>query len=208
MAATSFRYLALGDSYTVGEGVETKDSFPFQLIQTLNEKLRGLEILFDDPVVIAKTGWTTSELTNAISVSELKGDFDVVTMLIGVNNQYRGLSLEDYKIEFERLSATALNFTGNDALKVYVLSIPDWSATPFAASHNRSIVSFAIQRFNHVNRDISLKMGFHYLDITTGSRDALNDPSLVTLDQLHPSAAEYRKWSDQLADVISKRFMH
>ncbi|HTE24774.1 SGNH/GDSL hydrolase family protein [Flavitalea sp.] len=219
MAATSFKYLALGDSYTVGEGVETGDSFPFQLVRTLNETVKkadnpaeqnpGLpgkqnpKKIFEDPVIIAKTGWTTSELIGAVNDANLKTNFDIVTLLIGVNNQYRGLAPDEYGLEFGQLASVALNFAGNNPSGVFVLSIPDWSAAPFAADRDREMISFTIDRFNELNRQISLRQGFHYIDITKGSRDVLNDASLVTKDNLHPSATEYRKWSDQLVPLIS-----
>jgi lysophospholipase L1-like esterase len=203
MAATLFTYLALGDSYTVGEGVETGDSFPFQLVRRLNEVL--YPDLFENPVIIAKTGWTTAELFEAINETGLKSNFDIVTLLIGVNNQYRGLSPDEYELEFSQLATVALAFARNDPSRVFVLSIPDWSATPFAANLDREAISFSIDRFNELNRQISARQGFTYIDITKGSRDVLNDSSLVTHDHLHPSAMEYRKWSEQLVPLISKQ---
>jgi hypothetical protein len=226
MAATLFTYLALGDSYTIGEGVETVDNFPFQLVRRLNEtvnktgrpdELRGMtnpditgqknKIIFEDPVIIAKTGWTTSELIETIKEAVLKPNFDIVTLLIGVNNQYRGLALEEYALEFGQLASVALNFTGNNPSGIFVLSIPDWSATPFAANRDRGMISCSIDGFNELNKEISLRHGFNYIDITIGSRDVLNDFSLVTHDHLHPSAIEYRKWCDQLVPLISQQFL-
>jgi lysophospholipase L1-like esterase len=214
MTMASIKYLALGDSYTVGEGVETAESFPCQAVKKLNETLTGTKdvpeitpLFFELPVVIAKTGWTTSELIDAINKADLKTTFAVVTLLIGVNNQYRGLAPEDYEREFEELASIVLGFVGNDPSRVIVLSIPDWSATPFAAGLDRDLISLAIDRFNVLNRQTASRKGFHYIDITTGSRDALHDPSLITKDQLHPSAIEYRKWSDKLVPIIAARLL-
>jgi lysophospholipase L1-like esterase len=214
MEAASFTYLALGDSYTVGEGLETMDSFPFQVVRKLNENVprtkvvdESAAVLFERPLVIAATGWTTSELIEAIRKAEINAKFDIVTLLIGVNNQYRGLAPDEYAKEFEQLASVALAFADNDASKVIVLSIPDWSATPFAAELDRESIRLAIDRFNLINRQISLQHGFHYIDITEGSRNALTDPSLVAQDQLHPSATEYRKWCDKLVHIISQRLL-
>ncbi|MHA4845624.1 SGNH/GDSL hydrolase family protein [Flavitalea antarctica] len=210
MERLSFTYLALGDSYTAGEGVQKPESFPFQVVSRLNqyaaEATEGQENdirLMAPPVIIAQTGWTTSELSEGIRKADVKTKFDVVTLLIGVNNQYRGLSIDDYGKEFEQLATKALDFASHDVSRVIVLSIPDWSATPFAAELDREKISLEIDRFNSLNRQISLRQGFHYVDITGSSRNALNDPSLVAGDQLHPSGKEYRKWCDKLVPIIA-----
>jgi lysophospholipase L1-like esterase len=187
-------YLALGDSYTIGEAVAPEESFPRQLVNLLHG--------FDEPLIIAKTGWTSAELTAAIRYAETGLRYDLVTLLIGVNNQYRGLSLDDYQSEFELLLQTAIAFTVNQPDRVYVVSIPDWSATPFAHNLDRYTIRKTIDKFNEVNKAISEKYGAFYIEITVASRDALHDKTLVASDNLHPSAHEYAKWAAKLAEAI------
>jgi len=191
-------YLALGDSYTIGEGVTREQSFPFQLA----ELLRKATVQIAEPEIIAKTGWTTHELIGAIELANFKSNYDLVTLLIGVNNQYRGLSLEEYKTEFHSLLKTAISFAGNNRSNVYVVSIPDWSATPFAADRDRYTIRKGIDNFNSANHLISESYQVTYIDITIGSRDALHNPKLVTGDKLHPSFREYARWASKLSKKI------
>jgi lysophospholipase L1-like esterase len=193
------RYLALGDSYTIGEGLATEASFPYQLQGLL--KTAGHEI--GDPLIVAKTGWTTGELLDAIHKSELTPPYDLVTLLIGVNNQYRGLSSEEYGIEFGKLLKLAIKFAGDNESAVFVISIPDWSATPFAHDRDRERLSREIDNFNAINLAIAIEHRCNYVSITQGTRDAMQDPTLVTTDGLHPSAKEYAKWARKLVDKIN-----
>ena len=195
-------YLALGDSYTIGEQVAAKENFPNQAVAILKEN--GVE--FSAPQIIAQTGWTTDELQNAINNATIKTSYDLVTLLIGVNNQYRGRSLENYMPEFESLLKQAIYFAGNDTARVIVLSIPDWGVTPFAKDRDRTQIAKEIDAYNLVNENISKKYNVHYVNITPGTREAANDASLLAADGLHPSGKEYEKWATQVAHLISKYF--
>jgi lysophospholipase L1-like esterase len=189
-----YRFLALGDSYTIGEAVPENECWPMQLVEMLNAVGKP----FEKPQIIATTGWTTDELIAAIKIENPQGPFDLVSLLIGVNNQYRGYSKEVYAKEFEDLLNHAIDFAGKITNHVVVVSIPDWGATPFAKDRNREEIATEIGEYNTINREISLQKGVHYVDITPGSRFALSDFSLVTSDELHPSGIEYRKWTEEI----------
>ena len=199
MSQKNISYLALGDSYTIGEGVPLYESFPYQAVQNLRKK--GLNILA--PEIVAKTGWTTDELQTAINTAKFLPLYDLVTLLIGVNNQYRGKSAEVYAEDFETLLKQAIAFAGNDKGRVVVLSIPDWGATPFAEGRDRAKITAEIDAFNVINRKISSKYKVHYIDITPGTRLAAQDPTLVTKDKLHPSGKEYAKWAEKVAKIVA-----
>jgi lysophospholipase L1-like esterase len=184
------RILCLGDSYTIGESVPVAERWPVQLAEVLRE--RGMDVA--DPVIIAKTGWTTDELSEAIDEADPQGPFDLVTLLIGVNNQYRGRSAEEYRREFRGLLARAIGFTGGRADRVLVLSIPDWGVTPYAADRDRQQISREIDAFNAINREETGKAGARYVDITPISREAVSQPALIAEDGLHPSGGMYRRW--------------
>jgi lysophospholipase L1-like esterase len=184
------RILCLGDSYTIGESVPVAERWPVQLAEVLRE--RGMDVA--DPVIIAKTGWTTDELNEAIDEADPQGPFDLVTLLIGVNNQYRGRSAEEYRREFRGLLARAIGFTGGRADRVLVLSIPDWGVTPYAADRDRQQISREIDAFNAINREETGKAGARYVDITPISREAVSQPALIAEDGLHPSGGMYRRW--------------
>jgi len=195
-----FTYLALGDSYTAGEGIALHGSFPYQTVQLLRKK--GVHI--HAPEIIAQTGWTTLELAEHILHTKLNEDYDFVSLLIGVNNQYRGLSADDYKNDFEFLLKKALHFADDKNDHVIVISIPDWSVTPFAKDYDAGKIAEEINMFNDVNKTIAKKYHVHYLDITTSSKKALNDESLLAKDLLHLSEIEYAKWAEQIANLIQK----
>jgi lysophospholipase L1-like esterase len=177
------RYLALGDSYTIGESVAPADRFPHQLAR---------ELALGEPQIIAKTGWTTNELNAAIDAASPRGPFDLVTLLIGVNNQYRGRDAEQYRGEFAALLQRAIGFAGGDAKNVVVVSIPDWGVTPFAEGRDRAQIAKDIDRYNAINREETARAGARYVDITPVSRGG--DPALVADDKLHPSAKQYTEW--------------
>lgn len=187
-------YLALGDSYTVGESVPLYENFPYQLVQQLRKK--GIRV--SAPEIVAKTGWTTDELLTGISQTQFLPSYDFVTLLIGVNNQYRGRSIEEYAIQFEILLQKAIKFAKDKPSKVVVVSIPDWGATPFAKDRDTKKIATEIDAFNAVNKRIALQYKVHYADITPGSRDALTDKDLVAKDGLHPSGKEYAKWAAEI----------
>lgn len=196
--AKSYTYLALGDSYTIGEQVASQDNFPTQAVHLLEKA--GMHV--ESPKIIAKTGWTTDELQADIHKAHISQKYDFVTLLIGVNNQYRGRSVIEYAAEFETLLKQAIGFAGNDTSHVIVLSIPDWGATPFGATRDRSQITQEIDDYNATNKRIAEKYKVHYIDITPGTREALYDLSLVTTDSLHPSAKEYAKWAKRVAEAI------
>lgn len=201
----SLTYLALGDSYTVGQSVSQDQSFPFQLETRLN-----LQFSVKSPTVIATTGWTTAQLINAINNSDLTAKtYDFVTLLIGVNDQFTGISEDTYQAQFKDVLNTAIRFAGNKPSHVFVLSIPDYSVTPFATNYRNADEIAAIARqineFNAINKEISLTAGTNYLDITDISRRAVTDTSLIAIDGLHPSGKMYSQWVDRLLPIVKEK---
>jgi lysophospholipase L1-like esterase len=189
-------YLALGDSYTIGEAVSAAESFPYQLKEALLKQGHPVESL----KIIAQTGWTTAELQTAIAAETLASSYDLVTLLIGVNNQYRGYALANYSAEFEQLLKQAIAFAGDDIEQVRVLSIPDWGVTPFAQKEGRVAEQVAkeIDTFNAAAQEISEKLGVVFINITPHSRLAATDLNLLASDGLHPSGKMYAEWVQQL----------
>lgn len=188
--AKTNRYLALGDSYTIGESVSAADRFPVRL----TAELRKAGYQMDDVEIIAQTGWTTGELMSGIGNVRPTGPYDLVTLLIGVNNQYRGLDTAQYRDEFRQLLQQAIGFTGGIDDRVIVLSIPDYSVTPFAANRDTAKIAREIDAFNGINLAETRKTGAYYFDITGISRDAKRDPALLAEDGLHPSGKMYARW--------------
>ena len=198
----TLRYLALGDSYTIGESVTSPESFPYQLTDSLNN--RAFQVQY--PAEIAKPGWTSNDLITAITVSGINNlKFSFVTLLIGVNDEAQGLSLSNYKSNFQQLLSTAINFANGDASHVFVLSIPDWGVTPFAKGQD-STISPQIASFNVINRSASMSAGVNYLDITGISKQAATNLSLIAPDGLHPSGEMYQLWVQQLAPMVATQF--
>jgi lysophospholipase L1-like esterase len=193
-------YLALGDSYTIGEGVPIYENFPSQVVQLLRSKGHH----FNAPEIIAKTGWTTSELAEHILHTQLNDKYDFVTLLIGVNNQYRNLSAIDYASDFQFLLRKAIHFTGEQPKKVMVLSIPDWGVTPFAKGKDAGKIALAIDEFNATNKQLSQKNKVAYIDITAATRKVVNDSSLLATDKLHYSAKLYAEWAAKIVAEIEK----
>lgn len=191
-------YLALGDSYTIGESVTPDQNFPHQLVALLKKEGQ----LFEAPRIIAKTGWTTDELDEAIQKTNVTSRYDWVSLLIGVNNQYRGRHVDDYALQFESLLKQAIHFAGDDPSHVIVVSIPDWGATPFAEGRDRMAIASEIDIYNGVNEKISGRYHVHYINITPGSRMAIKDSSLVTSDGLHPSGKEYARWTALIKNTM------
>ena len=200
MSDKTYSYLALGDSYTIGEGVPGNQNFPSQSI----ELIRKEGYSFSDAIIVAKTGWTTDELEEGINKAELNTHYDFVSLSIGVNNQYRGRSLEEYANEFDELLKKAIGFAGNKADHVIVLSIPDWGVTPYAAGRDRQKIASDIDAFNQVNKSIADRYKINYVDITQGTREAATDLGLLTDDELHPSATEYKRWAHKLVFIIQQ----
>ena len=186
------RFLALGDSYTIGESVPESERWPVQLAAMLRE--RGVAV--DAPVIIARTGWTTDELAAGIEAAQPEGRFDLVSLLIGVNNQYRGRDAEEYRTQFRERLTQAIRFADGDARRVIVLSIPDWGVMPYAEGRDRARIASEIDRFNAINREETSRAGARYVDITPVSREATGNAGLIAGDGLHPSGAQYTRWAE------------
>ena len=198
------RYLALGDSYTIGQGVDASERWPVQLVQRLREE--GVNI--SEPEIVAQTGWTTADLAQGIARIRPSGPFDLVTLMIGVNNQFRGLDIEQYRKEFSALLLQSVNFAGEDPSRVIVVSIPDWSATTFAQGLDQSPIAQEIDQFNFVVMEETRRVGTVFVDVTGISRLAANQPTLLAADGLHPSGDMYRQWVNLIfppARAIARR---
>jgi lysophospholipase L1-like esterase len=196
----TFSYLALGDSYTIGESVPIADRYPVQAVRLL----RAGHLTFQDPEIIATTGWTTGNLIDALKAYTAPYSHTIVTLLIGVNNQYQGRSQSEYRDQFTSLLQQSIALAGNKASHVVVLSIPDYSVTPFARGLNIAAIASQIDSFNAINQQISRDLGVHYLDITGESRKAAADTSLIATDGLHFSGKEYSIWAALLTPVMQK----
>jgi lysophospholipase L1-like esterase len=194
------KFLALGDSYTIGESVTEKERWPV----LLTEALRAAGHQFSDPEIIATTGWRTDDLKKAIIAAAPSSDFDLVSLLIGVNNQYQGKSADDYKTEFEDLLKMAIGFAGGDKLKVFVVSIPDYGFTPYGRE-KQAIISRELDEFNSINRALCEEHGVPYFYITDISRRGLSEPDLVAADGLHPSGKMYSEWVELMMKGLAIR---
>lgn len=193
-----YTYLALGDSYTIGEQVPMEENFPHQLTGLLKKE----KIEVAKPVIVAKTGWTTDELAQALREEGIKETFSFVTLLIGVNNQYRGRDVENYKEEFSGLLNQAILFANGHAHRVFALSIPDWGITPFAEGKDRSVIAKALDSYNEANRAIASAHNVNWLDITDSTRENGTKQDFLAEDGLHPSGKEYKIWAERLAPLI------
>ncbi len=196
------RYLALGDSYTIGEDVAESDRWPVQLARGL----RGQGVALADPRIIARTGWTTDELDAAIDAAEPLGEFDFVSLLIGVNNQYRGRDVENYREEFAALLERAIVLAGGRKDRVLVLGIPDWGVTRFGlgSGRDRAKISRELDDYNATAKSICAARGVAFVDISTVSRERGNDAAMLAGDGLHPSAAMYAEWTTQALPVARR----
>src|SRR5688572_3651766 len=195
----TYTYLALGDSYTVGEGVPLFESYPCQAVHLLRKSGKK----FCAPEIIAKTGWTTSELARHLDHTLLNTPYDFVSLLIGVNNQYRGMASSHYALEFEALLTRSLSFAGNEPSKIFVLSVPNWGLTPFAVSLDKDHINREIEIYNDINRSITRKYNADYIDITTGSHETTEELSYLAADGLHPSGKAYKRWAMLLSERIN-----
>ena len=196
------KYLALGDSYTIGQSVDSVNCYPAQLAARLTEDSINIESLR----IIARTGWTTDELQNAINGADLQADYDFVSLLIGVNNQFRGYSEQIYEQEFESLLQQAIFFAKGNKEKVFVVSIPDYAFTPYGQSRAAEITA-GIDRFNTINKRITESYEVAYYDITPISREGIEKPELVALDRLHPSAEQYRLWVASFYEGVKEQLL-
>lgn len=200
--ASKYSFLSLGDSYTIGERVSEADRWSVQLAGLLRKD--GVDVA--NPDIIARTGWTTAELQDAIKASGNQKKYDVVSLLIGVNNQYRGQSQERYRTEFRELLQTATKFAGGNPEHVFVLSIPDWGASPFAAGQNKASIAQAIDQFNAIANEECGKADIAYIDITPLSRSASGDETQFASDGLHYSGKQMKKWAEE-ALLIAKELL-
>jgi lysophospholipase L1-like esterase len=187
-------YLALGDSYTIGESVAEEMRWPNQLAQILRQS--GLPL--ENPHIIAQTGWTTDELLIAIESAGIKNHYDYVSLLIGVNNQYRGRSVDSFVPEFTTLLERAIAISKNKPEGVFVLSIPDWGVMPFAEGRDRTKIATEIAAYNAAIKALCERYEVAFFDITPISQEALDNATYVANDQLHPSAAMYGAWVDKV----------
>lgn len=196
----NYSYLALGDSYTIGEQVLFAENFPNQTVQ----QLRKAGFAFCAAEIIAKTGWSTDELSNVIDDTVFLKKYDIVSLLIGVNNQYRGRSVSQFKIEFEQLLQKAIHFADDNPSHVFVLSIPDWGTTHFAEGRDRKQIAREIDAYNVVCETLAKQFQTHFINITVSQRVDGNNTDFLAADSLHPSGREYKKWADKLTDAVLK----
>ena len=205
VAAKKYTYLSLGDSYTIGERVPPPDNFPSQVYALMKNDT----VDFQPPRIIAKTGWTTDELEAGIVAANntipLLSSYDFVSLLIGVNNQFRGRSVDNYQPEFEELLKKAIRYAANRADRVVVLSIPDWGVTPFANGRDRAQIAREIDAYNAANKQIAQQYNVHYIDITPWTREAATDNSLLANDGLHPSDKEYKRWAEKVVEFFKSK---
>lgn len=197
------RVLALGDSYTIGEGVAVGERWPNQLAARM--RARGIEI--GDPEIVARTGWTIAELGAGIEAEAPRGPFDLVTLLIGVNDQYRGGGSEEGRERYRGMLARAIAFAASDASRVLAISIPDWGVTPFAQGRDRARIGAEIDAWNAMERSEAERAGVAWVDVTTISREAATRRDLLAGDGLHPSGAMYARWVEDLVPIVSRRLV-
>lgn len=198
------RYLALGDSYTIGESVAEAQRWPNQLVDSLRVRLGEHHDVLDASIV-ATTGWTTANLDAGMNGAQVDtAEWDLVSLLIGVNNQYQGLPVEAYGPEFSALLERAIALAGGDAGRVFVVSIPDYGYTPFGVN-NQSSISAELAQFNDTCKARTLARGVAHFDITPISQEWPNTPDLVAADGLHPSGVQYGRWVASFVDEVAER---
>lgn len=193
-----YTYLALGDSYTIGEQVPKEENFPHQTVALLRKE----HVDVADPIIIATTGWTTDELAASIMEHNITDTFSFVTLLIGVNNQYRGRDIENYKQEFTSLLLQAIAFAGGKENHVFVLSIPDWGVTPFAEGRDRHKIAEEIDAYNAAKKEITEAHKCMFIEITESTRHNGTNALYLAGDGLHPSGKEYAIWASKLAPHV------
>jgi lysophospholipase L1-like esterase len=196
------RYLALGDSYTIGEGVDAADSWPHRLAVRLRQ-VRGVPVAVE---VIAATGWSADELLLAMAAAVLEPPYDLVTVLVGVNDQYRGREVAEHLPHFNTVLTQAVGLADGDPGRVLVVSIPDWGATGFGADDPRgpALIATQIDAYNEAQRELCQMRGIAHVDITALSRVVAVDPSMLVADRLHPSADQYARWLEPIATAAAQ----
>ncbi|GAB2572989.1 SGNH/GDSL hydrolase family protein [Spirosoma areae] len=199
-SASTYSFLSLGDSYTIGESVSEYERWSVQLAGMLRKD--GLDVA--DPDIVARTGWTTAELQEAIKASRNQKTYSLVSLLIGVNNQYRGQSQDRYRTEFRELLQTAIKFAGGKAAHVFVLSIPDWGSSPFAGGRDKAKITREIDQFNAIAQEECQKAGIAYVDITPLTRSAAGDNSQFASDGLHYSGKQMQQWAEKALPVAKQ----
>lgn len=197
-APVTLTYLALGDSYTIGQSVSENDRYPVQVVH----RLRSDGFTYTSPDIIAVTGWTTGDLLNATPATAPSPPYHVVSLLIGVNNQYQYRSQSEYRTQFTELIQRSIHLAGDSPSHVIVLSIPDYSVTPFARGRDRALIAAQIDSFNAINKKVAMNYHTAWLDVTRESRKAADDPSLIAGDSLHFSGKEYAVWAEMMEPVI------
>lgn len=194
----SFTHLALGDSYTAGTGANPGEGWPIQLAHLLG----GRDIPAEQPHLVARNGWSSANLLTALSKANFQRTFDIVTLMIGANDQFDDVPLQNYERNFRQLLAKAIALADNSPNRVVVISIPDWSITPFAESFNRGDVSTQIEQFNTIIHREAQSTGCRYVDISPVYLRTTNDPTLLGPDKLHPSGKMYASWAQFLLPVV------
>nr|WP_223833861.1 SGNH/GDSL hydrolase family protein [Spirosoma profusum] len=199
----NYSFLSLGDSYTIGESVSEADRWSVQLAGMLRKE----SVDVATPDIIARTGWTTAELQDAIKASGNQKTYSLVSLLIGVNNQYRGQSQDRYRTEFKELLQTAIKFAGGNSNHVFVLSIPDWGASPYATGQNKTKIGQEIDQFNAIAKDECQKANIPFVDITPLTRSAAGDDSQFASDGLHYSGKQMQQWATKALPVAKDLLM-
>lgn len=195
---STISFLALGDSYTIGENVSEDQRWPSQLVDSLQKK--GIAV--QEPHIIAETGWTTDELMASVNQVNPTKNYDLVSLLIGVNNQYRGYDITNYQADFERLLKKAISFAGEKPKRVFVISIPDYGATPFGQQKDPKRITRQLEQYNSIARNICNKYQVSFINVTPHSRKASKDHSLIANDDLHPSGKMYQHWVSKILPVV------
>jgi len=198
----SINYLALGDSYTIGTSVDAVDSYPNQTFQLL----KGAKFTMNSVQIIAKNGWTADDLKNGLASADKKSMYQIVSLLIGVNNQYQGRSIKDFETAFVSVLQSAILLTGNKSKRVFVISIPDWGITPFASGRDRKEIATEIDNYNLICEKNAKLYGANYINITDAYRLEGFKPDYLSYDGLHPSKLEYNKWAIKLTQQITNIF--
>ncbi|MBD0851193.1 SGNH/GDSL hydrolase family protein [Maribacter arenosus] len=198
----SLSFLALGDSYTAGTSELTINSWPLQFAQLMDKKGVPLK----PPTILAGAGWTTDDLLSEINTSNLETEYDLVSLLIGVNNQYRGLDIDQFKDQFKELLDKSVKLAGNNTSRVFVLSIPDWGVTPFARFKDKDKIRRELTTYNAIIEVETEKRGILFIEITKLSQQALWNKSLIASDSLHPSAKMYKDWAKKIQKKVLKQF--